>query len=104
MASRKEVALQIRNLIVQDRQKGISFGKIAEKYSVPKATVQKICKKFTTTNQIGNLPGRGRKRATSVKTDSLIVREIKKKPDTTSSEIKDQLNLNVSTKTIRRRL
>lgn len=104
MAAHKEVALQIRNLIIQDRQTGVSLGKIAEKYKIPKSTVQTICEKFTATQQIGNLPGRGRKRATTAREDTLIIRQIKKKPDTSSTEIKDELNLNISTKTIRRRL
>lgn len=104
MAARQEIALQIRNLIIQDREKGIGWAKIAEKYLVSKTAVRKICQKFKTTQQISNLPGRGRKRSKTAREDTLIVRQIKKKTDTASSEIKDQLNLNVSTKTIRRRL
>lgn len=104
MAARKEIALQVRKLIVQDHEKGLSLRKIAEKYSISKTCVDKVCKKFAATQQIGNLPGRGRKRATTKREDTLIVRQTKFKPDISSVEIKDQLNLNVSTKTIRRRL
>lgn len=104
MAARKEIALQIRNLIIKDRKNGLSLGKIAKKYSVSKTAVQKICKKSEETQTIDNLPGRGRKRATNSRTDSLIVRQIKINPKTTSSEIKEELKLDVSTKTIRRRL
>lgn len=104
MEARQEIALQLRNLIITDRQKGVSLDEIGKKYSIPKSTVQKLCGKFTATRQISNLPGRGRKRAATVREDGRIIREIKKKPDTSSSEIKDQLNLNVSTKRIRRRL
>lgn len=104
MAARKEIALQIRKLIVEDRENGLSLRKIAEKYKISKTSVEKLCKKFEKTQQIGNIPGRGRNRATTKREDTLIVRQIKIKPDTSSSEIKEQLNLNVSTKTIRRRL
>lgn len=104
MAARKEIPLQIRKLIIQDRQNGLSLGKIAQKFSISKPGVQKLCNKFETSHQISNLPGRGRKRATTSREDALIVRQTKVKSCISSIEIKDQLNLNVSTKTIRNRL
>lgn len=104
MAARKEINIEIRKLIVKDRENGLSLREIGKKYNVSKTCVDKICKKFGKTQQLGNLPGRGRKRATTRREDSLIVREIQRKPGTSSREIKEQLNLNVSTKTIRRRL
>lgn len=104
MAGRKEVPLQMRKLIIEDRQNGLSLRQIAQKYSISKTCVEKLCNKFAESHQISNLPGRGRKRATTKREDTLIVRQIKVKPNTSSTEIKDQLNLNVSTKTIRRRL
>lgn len=104
MATRKEISLQVRKLIIEDHQSGLSFAKIAEKYKISKSGAEKVCKKFETSHQITNLPGRGRKRATNYRQDALIVRQTKVKSNISSSEIKDQLNLNVSTKTIRRRL
>lgn len=104
MAARNEVSLQIRKLIVEDRKIGLSLRKIAEKYKISKTGVEKICNKFTESHTIGNLPGRGRKRATTTREDALIVRQTKVKSNVSSTEIKDQLNLNVSTSTIRRRL
>lgn len=104
MAPRQEVALQIRKLIIQDHSNGTSLRKIAEKYNISKTGVEKICKKFKETHQVSNLPGRGSKRATTAREDTLIVRQAKIKPKISSVEIKDELNLNVSTKTIRRRL
>lgn len=47
---------------------------------------------------------RGRIRKTTKKEDALIVRTAKKEPFMTSSEIKKDLNLNVSDVTVRRRL
>lgn len=104
MATRKEISLQVRKLIIEDRKNGLSLGKIAEKYKISKTGVQKLCNKFEISHQITNLTGRGRKRATSNRDDALIVRQTKVNSNISSSEIKDQLNLNVSTKTIRRRL
>lgn len=104
MAARREISLQVRKLVIEDRKNGLSLGKIAEKYSISKTGVQKICDKFETSHQITNLSGRGRKRATTQREDALIVRQTKLKSNISSSEIKDQLNLTVCTKTIRRRL
>lgn len=104
MGRRQEFGLQIRKLIIQEREKGSSFREIAKKFYCSKTSVEKICKKFQTVGQIRNLPGRGRKRVTSGREDSLILRQTKSEPGISSTEIKEKLNLNVSTQTIRNRL
>lgn len=43
MATRKEISLQVRKLIIEDRKSGLSLGKIAEKYKISKTGVQKLC-------------------------------------------------------------
>lgn len=40
MAARQEISLQIRKLIIQDRQNGLSLRKIAEKYKISKTGVE----------------------------------------------------------------
>lgn len=50
-----------------------------------------ICQKFETAQQISNLPGRGRKRAATVRKDELIIHGVKKNSNTAISEIEDQL-------------
>jgi len=100
----KQTCTQIRKLIIKDIQDGFSQRKVATKFKVSKTQVQKLWKKFRETGSVADKAGRGRNRATTVRDDSRIVREIKKNPCLTIRAIQENLKLNVSHKTIRRRL
>ena len=53
----------------------------------------------------GRQPGQGRKRKTSERDDRMIIREIKKNPFVTSSEVVERLqDLSISPRTVRRRI
>lgn len=104
MPPRREIAEQIRKLVVEDRKAGLSVRQIASKYRISKSAVGKIWTKFTVTGEVKNKKGRGRKRATSARDDTLIVRQVKVKPTISCREIQDTLLLNVSRKTIGRRI
>lgn len=104
MGRKQGLGLEIRKLIIQERQKGSSFREIVEKFSCSKTCVEKIWKKFEKVGQIRNLPGRGRKRVTFGREDSLILRKTRSEPGISSTGIKEKLNLNISTQTIRNRL
>lgn len=99
-----EVSNDLRKRVVDDRNEGLSYRKLAEKYKLSVSGVRKICMKYEEYGQVENIEGRGRKRKTTVRYDKLIIREAKKKPTVSSREIAETLNLSVSTKTIRRRL
>lgn len=102
--ARKQVCIQIRKLIIKDIQKGFSQRKVAAKFEVSKTQVQKLWKKFWETGSVADRAGRGRNRATTDRDDHRIVREIKKNPCVTVRAIQENLHLNISHKTIRRRL
>jgi len=100
----KQISVQIRNLIVKDRQKGLSNREIGRKYGVSEAAVRKIWKKFEKIGTVIDMTGRGRKRKTNPVEDRRIIRETKKNPTVTSRVIRENLQLNVSERTVRRRL
>jgi len=92
----KQISVQIRNLIVKDRQKGFSNRKIDRKYEVSEAAVRKIWKKFEKIGTVMDMTRRGRKRKTNPVEDRRIIRETKKNPTVTSRVIRENLQLNVS--------
>lgn len=51
-----------------------------------------------------NRSGSGRKRATTVREDTKLVREVKKNPSISASELKEMYGLKVCTRTIQKRL
>lgn len=101
---REEFSIQLRQLIVSDCKSKLSYRKVAEKYKVSKSAVHKIYAKYLQHNIVENLRGRGRKRNTNAYDDRRIVRETQRNPSITSRNIVEQLKLNVSSRTVRRRL
>lgn len=100
----KTYSNDLRSRIVSDRKEGLSYPKLAEKYSLSISGARKICIKFETTGCIKNLPFTGRSRKTSLRDDKMIVRQARKKSTMTAREIGESLKLEVSTRTIQRRL
>ena len=100
----KQFSLQVRNLIVKDNKNGVSNWSAARKYGVSEGAVRKILQKFKELGTVADKAGRGRKRKTTYLEDRRIVREAKKNPNVTSRTIHENLDLNVSSKTICRRL
>lgn len=100
----KPISTQVRNLIVRDIQKGLSQRNIAKNYEVSRGAVEQIRRKFQSTGSVADRIGRGRKRATSNREDIRIVREVKKNPKITVREIRENIHLDVSDRTVRRRL
>lgn len=104
MVKTREISIEIRKLIIEKRKKGESYYNIAKQFHISKSGVFDICNKYKLTGKIENLHRAGAPRRTSRQDDSLIFREIRKNPFISAPEIKNQLNLSVSTKTIKRRL
>lgn len=77
---------------------------IAKKFGVSKSAVEKIYKKYLVHKTVENLSGRERKRCTTAKKDCRIIHKCRQNPRKTSRNIVEMLELNVSSKTIRRRL
>lgn len=104
MAKTREISIEIRKLMIEKRKKGESYNKIAKYFNVSKNGVFSICKRYEQTGLVTDAHRSGAPRATSKHQDSLIIREIRKNPFISAPEIKNQLNLSVSTETIKRRL
>lgn len=104
MVKSREISEDLRQLVVNDRNKGLSYEKISEKYKISKTGAYDICKKFITYGTVKNLVRSGRKPKTSAKDDSMIVRLAKKNPLISAREIKEELNLPVSNRTVQYRL
>lgn len=100
----RQIAYQVRNLIIHDCTRDVSQRKIAEKYEVSKSAVQKLYKKFLDTGTVADQPGRGRTRSTTWRTDANIIRMVKKDPRTTVRNLRESLHLTISDRTVRRRL
>ena len=99
-----KIALQVRNLIVRDCEKGFSYRKIAKKFRVSFSAVRYIWKNYQQLGSVADKAGRGRKRLTTPRDDARIAREVHKNSKITSRAIKENLLLNVSARTVRRRL
>lgn len=93
-----------RVIVTNLNKKGLSNRKIAAQLEIHHSTVAKILKKHKTYGFVTNLPREGRKRITDEKTDRRILREITNGKKTTIKEIKESLQLDISSTTIRRRL
>jgi len=94
----------VRMGIVTDRKNGLTYNDLAVKYNITKSGAKKIFDKFLTTSSVKQQPGQGRKRATTNRENTLIVREAIKNPTTTAADIKESVHVAVSISTIKRRL
>jgi transposase len=97
------LGLELRKKIIDDYKNGMSQKTICDKYQVKKSTVSRLCSKYRTTGNIAVDHKGGRPRSTTFREDSLIVRSIKKDPTKSSFKVQKELQLSVSTRTIRRR-
>ena len=104
MAPSKEFSTVFRQKIVDAKKSGLSYAAVAKKFDVSKNAVVRIMKKFNDTGSVENKRGRGRKRKLTTRDDSMILREVKKNPQITVKSIKENLNLNVSDRTVIRRI
>ena len=77
---------------------------IAKKFGVSKNAAEKIYKKYLVHKTVENLNGRGRKRCTTAKEDRRVIRKYRQNPRIASRNIVETLELNVSSKIVRRRL
>mmetsp|Transcript_29620 Transcript_29620/g.42290 ORF Transcript_29620/g.42290 Transcript_29620/m.42290 type:complete len:140 (+) Transcript_29620:10-429(+) len=102
-----------KNLTSSDRERmvnlftqGFSYSLIAREYGVFPSTVWRLVQKFKCTGSSERLSGSGRRRKTTAKEDSLIVKEVRKNHHRVAvHRIRKDLELEkVSCQTIRRRI
>lgn len=106
MDKRKEVSLEIKNLVVKEYKKGTSYRGIGGILDLPHTTVQYILKKYKDTGSVENKPRSGRPKKLSRRDVSLIVREVGKNPRISGPELVTHIantsNTTVHPKTVRR--
>ena len=94
--------------VVVLHEEGYSCNMIALRLKVARCTVQQIVKKHKETSSVEDRKGRGRKRITTCREDRLIVKESLKARKKTSrilaNELRNDHNIKVSSRTVRRRL
>ena len=86
---------------------GVSAGEVAQTFKLNYSGAKKICSKLKLTGDCGRTPGSGRKRKTTERSDRFTAKSSKSgtpiKKEITN-ELKNQTGVEVSTKTIQRRL
>jgi transposase len=90
--------------VVTSHSLGVSVSKIARLYKKSHSAIYRIIKKYHADKVLGRKPGGGRKRKTTKVQDKAILKEVKKNRKTTGVEIRESLQLNISDRTIRRRI
>ena len=105
MGKTKEHSIQVRQMCVDLHRSGRGYKKIATQLQLPISTVRGIIKKFKTTGTVVNKPGRGAKFILPPRTVRRMVREIKRSPKLTVTELQQMVaswGHKVSKSTIRR--
>lgn len=97
-------SVEIRKLIVSEVKANVSYREIAQKYAISIGAISKIVKKHNTLGTVERKPGSGRPRKTSVHTDRLIRRLVRSDPDKSCRLIQEELDLNITSRTVSNRL
>lgn len=109
MASkRKEHSNDLRQRVVDHIQAGDSYGETARQLKLARSTVQKIFLKYKKVHSVSNIPGRGRKRATTEREDRTILKKMKqnrrKSASSIAAEMGEEFSLKISPTLVRNRL
>lgn len=87
--------------------KGFHGGQIGEKFEIPMSTVQHIVDKWENTDAVVNRHRQGRKRHTTSRQDTAIVRKVRMNPGLSAqkiaSQVKSGFGINLHPSTIQRR-
>lgn len=104
MGKLKDVTPKKASVVVAYFKDGLSCRTIAKKLNVGKSSVSRIIKRYQQLGSCSRRVGSGRLRKTSKRDDKLIKRAVVKDPFITSAEIAASLPVNISARSIRRRL
>lgn len=101
---RKVYSNDLKMQIVKLYERGMSQQNISDQFQIHKSIISRILKRYRIRKTVAAAPRTGRPRKTSARDDNAIIRQIKRNPWATSSEIRSEIGANVSSRTIRRRL
>jgi transposase len=86
------IALEIRKLIIKNREEGVPVNEISRILHVSESAIYSICRKYKERKHLnGNYPGRKPKITEEQK--AAIIRTVEEQPDITLEEIIEKLNL-----------
>ncbi|XP_042861277.1 uncharacterized protein LOC122246649 [Penaeus japonicus] len=108
MAPVPRLSIEDRMRVVVLHEEGYSCNKIAQKLNIARSTAQQIVKKHQETGTVKDREGRGRKKITTKREERVIIKEAlrdrRKTSKSLANELRDNFNINVSDRTVRRRL
>lgn len=78
---RKELSVEIKNVIIDEYKKGKSLRCIGELFKLQHSTVQFIVDKYKRNGSVENAPRSGRPKKVSRRDVSLVLKEVKKIPE-----------------------
>lgn len=102
--ARDKYSENLKNEIINDYFKGSSQIELARKHKINKSIISRLVKKYKTTKSVKTLHLGGAPRKTDERADRHIVQTVQKYPFKSSTAILNDLNLNVSSRTVRRRV
>lgn len=102
----KPTSLDLRQRVVAARHvDGQSMGQIAERFRLPKGTVQNILERYRESGSAAALPqNAGRKRSLSAEEVAALDKEVSKHPDSTLEQLREACGLAVTVQTIHNEL
>lgn len=102
----RPTSIDLRKRVVAARtEDGLSMGEIAERFRIPKATVQNILERYRDARTVEPKPqNAGRKAAISGRTLRRLERSVVKQPDATLAELRERCGLGVSLVTVHKTL
>lgn len=93
----RPISQDLRRRVIESYSEGLSFGKIAERYKLPKGTVQRLIEHYRLTGTIEPKPPNcGRKPAFSCEDLQRLEADVLAHPDATLAELLARSGVNVS--------
>lgn len=102
--SRKVYSNDLKLQIVKMHEKGEAQSVISTRFDINKSVVSRIIKRYRETDTIVGPVRSGRPRKTTGREDNLITRHCQSNPFLSATKIKAELGLQISSRTIQRRL
>lgn len=101
--SRRVYSKDIKLQVVALKERGTAQKDISNQLNIDKSVVSRILSRYESRGFVDNRPKTGRPRKTTPREDRKIVRKLKKEPLLSAKRVKNDLNLDVSTRTVQRR-
>lgn len=93
----RPISLDLRERVIESYKEGVSFGKIGERYKLPKGTVQRLIEHYRLTGTIKpKPPNSGRKPAFSAEDLRKLEADVLAHPDATLAELLARCGVKVS--------